>query len=136
MITNQFYKNKIKTERTKINALMHNFKPGFIQPDEGEETLKVTQKEIKGIVNIQTAANMFDLDLTFGSYGCEYSLNGSSLLLHSSMGHTSIINWREKLPILEFNVKENTTHAKFLHNDEMFGLVQSSGTFIYDNRGI
>lgn len=35
MIHNQFYKNKIKNERNKINALLHNFKPGYIEADEG-----------------------------------------------------------------------------------------------------
>jgi hypothetical protein len=36
MVENQFYKNKLKYERNKINALMHNFKPGYIEADEGE----------------------------------------------------------------------------------------------------
>ena len=46
-ITNQFYKNKIRQERNKINALIHNFKPGYIEADEGEETLKISQRTIK-----------------------------------------------------------------------------------------
>lgn len=71
-----------------------------------------------------------------GAYHCEYSHNGATLLLHSSMGHTCLVNWRDKVPLLELNLRENITHAKFLHNDEMFGMVQSTGTYVYDNRGI
>ena len=71
-----------------------------------------------------------------GAYHCEYSNNGSTLLLHSSMGHTCLINWRDKVPLLEINLRENITHAKFLHNDEMFALSQNTGTYVYDNRGI
>lgn len=86
---------------------MHNFKPGYIEVDQkkGEETLRVKQSEIKDIVNIQTAANMFDLELPFGSYRSTFSRNGSSLLLTSSIGHTAIINWRDKEPILEINLQ-------------------------------
>ena len=47
MIENQFYRNKIKKERNKINAMMHNFQPGYMEAEEGEQTLKVTQQEVK-----------------------------------------------------------------------------------------
>lgn len=103
-ITNQFYKSKIRQERNKINALIHNFKPGFMEAEEGEETLKVSQSLIRETVNVQTASNMFDLKLALGSYLCSYSHNGASLLLTSSMGHTCIVNWRDKNPILELNL--------------------------------
>lgn len=100
VITNQFYRSKVRQERSKINALMHNFKPGFIEAEEGEETLKVSQQTVRDLVNLQTAANMFDLDLAMGRYKCQYSLNGSSLLLSSSLGHVCIVNWRDKTPVL------------------------------------
>lgn len=96
---------------------MHNFKPGYIEADEGEQTLKVTQETVKHLVNVQTAANMFDLNLTMGRYRCQYSQNGSNLLLTSSMGHAAIMNWREKELQLEFNITENILQSQFLHND-------------------
>ncbi len=43
---------------------------------------------------------MFDLNLNMGNYKCTYSQNGSTLLLASSMGHTCMINWRDKSPLL------------------------------------
>ncbi len=76
---------------------MHNFQAGYLEPEfEGDQTLKVTQKQINEAVNIQTSANIFDLKLNMGKYNCQYSHNGSTLLLTSSQGHTTLINWREK----------------------------------------
>lgn len=56
-------------------------------------------------MNVQTASSVFDLDLNLGSYKCEYSRNGSKLLLHSTMGHASIINWRDKSLDLEIKLQ-------------------------------
>jgi U3 small nucleolar RNA-associated protein 7 len=100
LITSQYHRNKLKQERTKISALLHNFQPGYMQAEDGEETLKVTQSQMKDLVNIQTASNIFDLDLPLGRYQCEYSPNGSTLALTSSMGHVCVVDWRTKIPIL------------------------------------
>jgi hypothetical protein len=107
LITSQYHRNKLNHERTKINALLHNFQPGYMHAEAGEETLKVTQSQIKDLVNIQTASNIFDLDLPLGRYICEYSPNGSTLALTSSMGHISVIDWRAKTPLLELHLKES-----------------------------
>jgi U3 small nucleolar RNA-associated protein 7 len=87
-------------------------------------------------VNVQTAANSFELDLNMGDYRSQYSRNGASLLLTSSQGHLALLDWREKDLLLELNLKEKISDATFLHNDEMFALCQPNNTYIYDNRGI
>ena len=88
------------------------------------------------MVNVQTCNNSFELQLAMGTYRCGYSRNGSTLMLASSMGHTCLINWRDKEPILDINLRERLHDGVFLHNDEMFALCQPSHTYIYDNRGI
>jgi U3 small nucleolar RNA-associated protein 7 len=76
-----------------------------MEAEEGECTAKVTQKQIEDMVNVQTCNNSFDLQLAMGSYRCGYSRNGSTLMLASSMGHTCLINWRDKEPILDINLR-------------------------------
>jgi hypothetical protein len=72
-----------------------------LEPEhEGDQTLKVTQSQITEAVNVQTAANSFELDLGMGDYFCQYSRNGASLLLASSYGHLALLDWREKDLIL------------------------------------
>lgn len=85
---------------------------------------------------MQTASSAFELELNMGDYFCQYSRNGASLLLASSMGHLSLLDWREKELILEINLKERISGGSFLHNDEMLALCQPQSTYIYDNRGI
>ena len=38
--------------------------------------------------------------------------------------------------MLEINLQEQILSSTFMHNDEMFALAQSTGVYIYDNRGI
>jgi hypothetical protein len=77
--------------------LLHNFQPGFLEPEhEGEQTLRVTQGEIVEAVNVQTAANAFELRLDMGEYFCRYSRNGAALMVGSSQGHLAVLDWREK----------------------------------------
>jgi U3 small nucleolar RNA-associated protein 7 len=108
-----------------------------LEPEyEGDQTVKVKQQDIQEAVNIQTAANAFDLELAMGDYRCHYARNGSSLMLTSTQGHLAVLDWREKSLSMEINLRENIYEGTFLHNDEMMALCQLSNTFIYDNRGL
>lgn len=124
-IHKQHFKRKMANERNKLSELLHNFQPGFLEPEyEGDHTVKVKQSEIIQSVNLQTAASAFDLSLNMGDYQCEYSRNGATLMLTSSQGHLSLLNWREKELLLEINLKEKISGGTFLHSDEMFALCQ------------
>lgn len=86
-------------------------------------------------MNIQTASYQFDLDLPFGDYRAEYTKNGSTLLLSSSQGHVSLMDWRNKELLLEIHLKEKVRSGKFLHSDELFALAQQNHLFVYDKQG-
>ena len=64
---------------------------GFLIPDEGEKTSKLTQKKLKDIVPTYNSSLMFDLSLSFGGYYVDYTKNGSFLLLGGQKGHVSLI---------------------------------------------
>jgi U3 small nucleolar RNA-associated protein 7 len=97
-------------------GLMSKAEPGYMEADEGEQTFKVKQQQLQKLVNIQTASYQFDLDLLFGDYRVEYTRNGSTMLLTSSQGHVSMLNWRNKDLLLEIHLKEKVRAAKFLHS--------------------
>jgi U3 small nucleolar RNA-associated protein 7 len=63
-------------------------------------------------------------------------MNGSYLLLAGERGQISVMSWREKDLICEFNVNEKILDAKFLQNDTMFAVAQKSKIYIYDKQGI
>jgi hypothetical protein len=91
------FKKQISHQRNKLSELLHNFQPGFLEPEhEGDQTLKVSQAQISEAVNVQAAANAFQLELAMGDYLCQYSRNGASLMLASSQGHLALLDWREK----------------------------------------
>lgn len=121
----QHFRREAAQQRNKLDLLLHNFQPGFLEPEyEGDQTVKVKQSDIQEAVNIQTAANAFDLDLNMGIYRCKYARNGSSLMLTSSQGHLAVLDWREKNLTLEVNLRESIHDSTFLHNDEMLALCQ------------
>lgn len=70
---------------------------GFLDVEhERERTLKVTQKDLKALLPIQSAANIFSLELKdYGPYGAiDISRNGRFILLGGKKGHISEFNWK------------------------------------------
>lgn len=78
---------------------------GSLQPDDGETTYQVRQKEISNQVPLQTAAYGFQLDLDWGSYRIDYTRAGSHLLIGGYKGHVALLEWRSKKLIKEMNVE-------------------------------
>jgi U3 small nucleolar RNA-associated protein 7 len=63
-IQRHHFRKQVAAQRNKLSELLHNFQPGFMEPEhEGDRTVKVTQDEILDAVNLQTAANAFELKL-------------------------------------------------------------------------
>ena len=48
--------------------LLHHSAPGYIETEDYEQTIKVSQKDIHQQVNVQSAASQFNLNLNFGDY--------------------------------------------------------------------
>ena len=51
-------------------------------------------------------------------------------------GNISMLDWKEKNLILDFNVESKINEIKFLQNDSMFAVGQNDHLYIYDNQGI
>lgn len=74
------------------NDILLTQQNGYLEPDEGERTFKVSQKQLKEIVPEYNARNIFDLNLSFGPYEVDYTRNGSHLLLGGRKGHIAMMN--------------------------------------------
>ena len=103
---------------------------------ERERTVKVTQKELKESLQVQSAQHVFDLQLEHGPYKARYSRNGKFLLLAGRKGHLAMVDWKEKAPVCEFSAKERIRDACFLQNHNMFAVAQKKTVNIYDQNGI
>jgi len=128
----------IKTQDKDIrhNNFLQKEAVGYLEAEGNEETLKFRQQQLKPLVPIANAKNMFDLDLEFGHYKIDYSRNGKMLALAGSKGHVSILDWRNKELKCEFQVKETTRDIKFLNNELMFAVAQKKYLYIYDGTGM
>lgn len=111
---------------------------GFLQTEnELERTYKVTQKEIKKDIGIQTAEKGFELKLdNLGPYVADYSRNGRDLLLAGRKGHIATMDWREGRLGCEIQLNETVRDAKWLHNSLSFAVAQKRYVYIYDSNGV
>ena len=107
----------------------------FIEAEEGENLLQYRQPLLKKNVSINNAKQIFDLDFDFGDYSIEYSREGNSLLMSSSLGHVSLMDWKKKELLFEVQLRDRVRQAKFMH-ERFFALAQSNNCFIYDFEGL
>jgi U3 small nucleolar RNA-associated protein 7 len=139
-------KLKDRIRKTKLSAKIRNhtnsqlnryMKPETtgLEAEEGEHLLQYRQPLLKNNVSINNASQIFDLSLEFGTYRPEYSREGFNLLLTSSMGHVSLMNWKKKELIFETHLKDKINCSKFMH-ERFFALAQSNNCYIYDFEGM
>jgi U3 small nucleolar RNA-associated protein 7 len=127
----------LKKDLIKTNRYLEPEGSGYLIPEnENEKTLKISQDFLMPNLPKYNKDNIFNLDLPYGPYNVDFSVNGSSLLMGGEKGHLSIIEWREKNLVCELNVNERINAVKFLHNDTMFAVAQQKKVFIYDKQGI
>lgn len=111
--------------------------PGVLEADEGEKTFQFQQRDIVKNVDLNAAKKVFDLDVpNTGSYYVDYSHNGRELLLGSSEGALSMMEWNRHRMIGETDVKERIKCVTFLHNEQFYAAAQDRYTYIYDKRGL
>lgn len=122
--------------RLEERDILNKETAGYLEADEGEKTLKFSQDQLKPHLQQSVKNNIFDLDLDHGPYCIDYSLNGSQVLLGGQRGHVAMLDWKSKLPICEFAVKERVRAVKFLQNKSMFAVAQKKYLYIYDDQGM
>ncbi len=142
------YAQKLAQKREKEREIAHETaartelllgdEAGFLEPDSDDEfTGKVTQKQIRKCVDVESADKGFDLNLPqFGPYALDYTRNGRFLALGGRKGHVAAIDWLDKKLVTEINVQESVHDIKWLHSENMFAVAQKKWTYIYDNQGI
>lgn len=111
---------------------------GFLEADtELERTYKVSQREIKQSVAVQTARmGNFQLKLAGGPYVAEYTRNGRDLLVAGRRGHVATMDWRDGNLGCELQLGETVRDAKWLNNNQRFAVAQKKYVYIYDQAGV
>ena len=130
---------KIIKENNKLNyKYLDNEPDGYmIAENENEKTLKYSQDYLKSVLPKYNSDNIFDLELPeYGPFNIDFTKNGKYLLMGGEKGNISMIDWKEKNLILDFNVETKINSIKFLQNDSMFAVGQNDHLYIYDNQGI
>ena len=76
---------------------VHFFPFSLLVADQGEETCRVSQREITGAVDLLSATKRFDLDLfRLGPFRFDYSRDGRFLALGGKRGMVAAMDWMTK----------------------------------------
>ena len=134
--------NQNLAEEAALKAAAHerwfaNDEVGTLEAEEGERTYQYQQRDIVRAVDVNAAKKAFDLDVPgTGRYYVDYSRNGRELLLGSSEGALSMMQWQKHHLISETDARETVKDVKFLHNEQFYAAAQDKYTYIYDKRGL
>ena len=132
-------KQETKTRLKEQAKLFNTEERGYLEVEqERERTLKVNQAELKDLLPVQAAQNIFDLNMPdYGPYGAfDVTKNGRHLILGGKKGHLSLLDWKRKDLVCEFQAKQLIRDVKFLHNEQMYAVAQKKYLHIYDSSGI
>lgn len=124
-------------QSARAEFLLHE-EAGFLEGDETQEfTAQIKQSQIKAVVDEESAAKCFDLNLPqFGPYKISYTRNGRYLLMGGRKGHIAAFDWTSKSLKCEINAMESVHDVQWLHTENMFAVAQKKWTYFYDNQGI
>jgi|EP00624_Nannochloropsis_granulata_P000965 U3 small nucleolar RNA-associated protein 7 len=111
---------------------------GYLEPEDPiEQTWRLTQRDLKKHVDMQTASQIFSLDLpTLGPYTLDWARNGRHLLLGGRQGHVALIDALRMEGTRELHLREPVRDVSFLHNEGLFAVAQKKYVYIYDNQGL
>jgi len=131
----EFQKNA--AESAARAAILLTEQQGFIEAEDPmERTYKLSQKKLRKMVDLNSAAKQLDLVLEdFSPYRVAWSRNGRHLVMGGRKGHLSVIDALRNRPTCEVQVQETVRDVTFLHNQSMFAAVQKKYVFIYDDNG-
>ena len=109
----------------------------MITENQNEKTLKISQEYLKYSLPKYNSDNIFDLTLPDKSpFHIDYTRNGKYLLLGGEKGSISLIEWRTKQLLCDFETETKLTSVKFLHNETMYAVGQSDMVYIYDKQSL
>ncbi|KAE9537289.1 hypothetical protein AGLY_006312 [Aphis glycines] len=129
-------KNKLAAKISEAANVLLPENSGYIIAEPGEKTTKITQTQLSNSVDVTSAKKHFDLQLDFGPYDIDYSLNGRQLLIGGRKGHVAAMDWITKHLMCEINVMEEVYDVKWLHNENLFSVAQKKWVYMYDNQGV
>ncbi|CAE6968254.1 utp7 [Symbiodinium sp. CCMP2592] len=109
---------------------------GFIEAEEGEKTMRLTQDDIIESASVGVARKRFSFDLPYGPYCCSMTGNGQNMLVGGIKGHVAFMHLESMNIFTELHVKETIRAVQTLHNENMFAVAQRKYIFIYDKQGI
>ena len=85
-----------RQEKAKLEAesvVLLTEQAGFLEAEDGYETQKFKQRDIRKAVDDQSSKNVFDLKLEKnGPYKVAYTRNGRHMLLCGERGHTAVLD--------------------------------------------
>ena len=117
-LNDQFIRNsklhKMISKETKRNfQYLENEPDGYMVPEnENEKTLKVSQDYLKNTLPKYNADNIFDLELEDKApFYIDYTRNGKYLLLAGEKGNISMLDWKEKNLICEFDTDSKISNV-------------------------
>ncbi|XP_058678589.1 WD repeat-containing protein 46 [Ammospiza caudacuta] len=111
--------------------------PGFLEVEPGEDSARISQREIADAVDIGSAAKHFELRLEqFGPYRLDYTRNGRFLLLGGLRGHVAALDWAQRRLLSEFNVMETVRDVSWLHCESLLAVAQRRWLHVYDSQGL
>lgn len=123
--------------RTAATEVLLPGDAGFIELEPGQKTYKLKQSEIKLNVDLNTAKNAFDLQLTsFGPYSASYSRNGRHMVIAGQRGHVATYDCLRSCVGAELHLRETVHDVHYLHNETLFAAAQNKYTYIYDSKGV
>ncbi|KAJ1926333.1 putative U3 small nucleolar RNA-associated protein 7 [Tieghemiomyces parasiticus] len=110
---------------------------GFITTEAGNErTYNLTQEALREMVDINTAAKMYNLELPLqGPYKVDYSRSGQKLIIGGRKGHIGTFNWQTGTLQAEVQLGETVRDVHWLHDEGMFAVAQKTFVYIYDGSG-
>ncbi|KGG50988.1 hypothetical protein DI09_49p180 [Mitosporidium daphniae] len=123
--------------KKKLQEYLQPPRAGFIQVEGPfEDSIKVTQHEIKQEVPISASYKAFNLALNDGPYSTSYTRNGRYLAIGGSTGHIAAFDWKQGKLVCEINVEEPIYDIKWLHNENLLAAAQKKQVFLYNSSGV
>ena len=121
-------KAKLEAERA---SLLLTEQAGFLEAEDGYETQKFKQRDIRKAVDDQSSKNVFDLKLEKdGPYKVAYTRNGRHMLLCGERGHTAVLDCHTFRMSGELQLRETCRDACFLMNENMFAVAQNKYVYV------